>query len=158
MSVLLESPGGIGQHACEPQDMPQDADLVDCSLVLGILSGRIREFGEVGERCETYGLGWTPSGSRHRHSGARAGDVAGSSRPISAPNGPIELLRRDFKQMQTNILRVMQDNALTRDELREVQGQLRLMEQALMDRLEISFTPPRDVPDDDSETDDDPDD
>ncbi|KAK9133431.1 hypothetical protein Scep_012959 [Stephania cephalantha] len=74
----------------------------------------------------TYGLGWTPSGLRRRHAtagaGAGGGDGAGSSRPISSPNEPIELLRRDFKEMQTHILRVMQDQTLTRDELREVQG------------------------------------
>ncbi|KAK9100424.1 hypothetical protein Scep_023854 [Stephania cephalantha] len=113
---------------------------------------------ERDDKGRTYRLVWTPSGSRLKHFGAGAGDVAGSYRPISAPNEPIELLRKDFKQMQTNIFQVMQDNTLTRDELREVHGQLRCMEQALMDKLEISFTPPRDVPDDDSKTDDDPDD
>ncbi|KAK9112199.1 hypothetical protein Scep_019718 [Stephania cephalantha] len=101
----------------------------------------------------TYGLGWTPSGSRRRHAtaggaggGAGGGDGARSSRPISSPNESVELLRRDFQMMQTHILRV--------------QGQLRRMEQALMDRLEISFSPapPRDVLVDDSETDDDLDD
>ncbi|KAK9157335.1 hypothetical protein Scep_003909 [Stephania cephalantha] len=112
---------------------------------------------ERDDKGQTYGLGWTPSGSWLRHVGARAGDGAGSSRPISAPNEPIELLRRDFKEMQTNLLQVMQDNTLIRDELREVQGQLCCMEHALMDRLVISFAPPRDVPDD-SETDDNPDD
>ncbi|KAK9158787.1 hypothetical protein Scep_005361 [Stephania cephalantha] len=90
--------------------------------------------------------------------GAGGGDGAGSSRPISSPNEPIELLRWDFKEMQTQILRVMQDHTLTRDELREVQGQLRCMEQALMDRLGISFAPPKDVSTDDSKTDDDPND
>ncbi|KAK9118415.1 hypothetical protein Scep_016508 [Stephania cephalantha] len=70
-------------------------------------------------RSSYNGLGWTPSRSRRRHSGARAGDVAGSYQPISAPNEPIELLRKNFKQMQINILRVMQDNTLTRDELQE---------------------------------------
>ncbi|KAK9127892.1 hypothetical protein Syun_016689 [Stephania yunnanensis] len=42
----------------------------------------------------------------------------------------------------------------------KVQGQLNRMEQAPMHRLRISFAPapPRDVPADDSETDDDPDD
>ncbi|KAK9159915.1 hypothetical protein Syun_006256 [Stephania yunnanensis] len=74
-----------------------------------------------------------------------------------APNEPIELLRRDFKEMQTNLLRVMQDNTLTHNELRDVQGQLRHMEHALMDRLGISFTPHRDVPND-LENDDNPDD
>ncbi|KAK9094363.1 hypothetical protein Scep_025832 [Stephania cephalantha] len=112
---------------------------------------------ERDNKGQTYGLGWTPSGSRRRHAEAGAGDGARSSRPISAPNEPIKLLRMDFKEMQTNLLRVIQDNTLTRDELREVLAQLRRMEHALMDRLYISFTPPRDVPDD-SETDDDPDD
>ncbi|KAK9147438.1 hypothetical protein Scep_006195 [Stephania cephalantha] len=111
---------------------------------------------ERDDKGRTYGLGWTPSGSRRRHAGA-GGDGAGSSRPISAPNEPIELLMRDFKEMQTNLLRVMQDNTLTLDELREVEGQLRRIEHALIDRLGISFTPPRDVLDY-SETDDDPDD
>ncbi|KAK9157336.1 hypothetical protein Scep_003910 [Stephania cephalantha] len=109
------------------------------------------------------GLGWTLSESQRRHAtprGAGGGDGARSSQPISSPNEPVELLRRDFQTMQTHILRVMQDHTLTQDQLREVQGQLRHMEQALMDRLGISFAPapPRDVPTDDSETDDDLDD
>ncbi|KAK9089238.1 hypothetical protein Scep_028320 [Stephania cephalantha] len=55
-------------------------------------------------------------------------------------------LRRDFQEMQTQILRIMQDHTLTQDQLREVQDQLHRMEQALMDRLGISFAPapPRD--------------
>ncbi|KAK9158041.1 hypothetical protein Scep_004615 [Stephania cephalantha] len=59
--------------------------------------------------------------------------------------------------MQTQILWDMQDHTLTQDQLREVQGQLHRIEQALVDRLEISFAPahPRDVRADDSETDDD---
>ncbi|KAK9112490.1 hypothetical protein Scep_020009 [Stephania cephalantha] len=62
--------------------------------------------------------------------------------------------------MQTHILRVMQDHTLTQDQLREIQGQLHRMEQALMDWLGNSFAtaPPRDVPADDSETNDDLDD
>ncbi|KAK9157051.1 hypothetical protein Scep_003625 [Stephania cephalantha] len=109
----------------------------------------------------TYGLRWTPSGSRHRHAtarGAGGGDGVGSSQLISSPNEPIELLRRDIQEeMQTHILRVMQDHTLTQDQLREVQGQLRCVEQTLMDRLRISFapTPLIDVPADDSKSDDD---
>ncbi|KAK9157173.1 hypothetical protein Scep_003747 [Stephania cephalantha] len=88
-------------------------------------------------------------GVAHRHAtigGAGGGDGAGSSRPISTPNEPVELFRKDFQAMQTHILRVMQDHTLTQDQLREVQGQLNHMEQALMDKLEISFAqaPPRD--------------
>ncbi|KAK9166565.1 hypothetical protein Scep_001756 [Stephania cephalantha] len=118
---------------------------------------------ERDDKGRTYGLGWTPSGSRRKYAtarGAGGGDGAGSSRPISSPNEPVELLRRDFQTMQTHILRVIQDRTLTQDQLREVQGQLRRMEQALMDRLEISFAlvPPRDVPADDSKIDDDLDD
>ncbi|KAK9125554.1 hypothetical protein Scep_014400 [Stephania cephalantha] len=118
---------------------------------------------EHDDKGRTYGLGWTPSGSRHKYAtvgGAGGGDGTGSSRPISTPNEPIDLLRRDFLAMQTHILRVMQDHTLTQDQLREVQGQLSRMEQALMDRLGISFAPvpPRDVTADDSETDDDLDD
>ncbi|KAK9135231.1 hypothetical protein Syun_014561 [Stephania yunnanensis] len=88
--------------------------------------------------------------------GARGGDGDGSSRPISTPNEPIKLLRRDFQTMQTNILRVMQYHTLTQDHLRVVQGQLNRMEQPLMDIFGISFAPslPRDVPPNDSETDD----
>ncbi|KAK9112223.1 hypothetical protein Scep_019742 [Stephania cephalantha] len=122
---------------------------------------------ERNDKGRTYGLGWTPSGSRRRRAtagGARGGggggDGTGSSRPISSPNEPVELLRRDFQEMQTHILRVMHDHTLTQVQLREVQGQLHRMEQALMDRLGISFAPAplRDVPADDSETDDDLDD
>ncbi|KAK9118293.1 hypothetical protein Scep_016386 [Stephania cephalantha] len=118
---------------------------------------------ERDEKGRTYGLWWISSGSRRRHAtagGAGGGDGTGSSRPISSPNEPVELLRRDFQAMQTHILRVMQDNTLTQDQLREVQGQFNRIEQALMDRLGISFAlaPPRDVPADDSETDDDLDD
>ncbi|KAK9128573.1 hypothetical protein Syun_017370 [Stephania yunnanensis] len=92
--------------------------------------------------------------------GAGGGDGAGSSRPISSPNEPIKLLRRDFQTMRTHILWVMQDHTITQDQLRKVQCQLRRMEQTLMDRLGISFAPapPRDVRVDDSETDDDLDD
>ncbi|KAK9100863.1 hypothetical protein Scep_024293 [Stephania cephalantha] len=122
---------------------------------------------ERGDKGRTYGLGWTSSGSRRRHAtaggaggGAGGGNGAGSSRPISSPYEPVELLWRDFQAMQTHILQVMQDHTLTQDQLREVQGQLNRMEQALMDRLKISFmpAPPRDVPADESETDDDLDD
>ncbi|KAK9167250.1 hypothetical protein Scep_002441 [Stephania cephalantha] len=122
---------------------------------------------ERDDKGRTYGLGWTPSGSRRRHAtaggaggGARGGNEAGSSRPIYSLNEPIELLRKDFQTMQTHILRVMQDHTLTLDQLREVQGQLCRMEQALMDRLMISFAPasPRDIPANYSETDDDLDD
>ncbi|KAK9158092.1 hypothetical protein Scep_004666 [Stephania cephalantha] len=59
---------------------------------------------ERDDKERTYGLGWTPSGSRRRHAtagGAGGGDGAGSSRPISSPNEPVELLRRDFQAMQT---------------------------------------------------------
>ncbi|KAK9169860.1 hypothetical protein Syun_002000 [Stephania yunnanensis] len=92
--------------------------------------------------------------------GAGGGDGAGFSRSISSPNELVELLRRDFRAMQTHIFRAMQDHTLTQDQLREVQGQLNRMEQALMDRLGISFAPApsRDVPTDDPETDDDLDD
>ncbi|KAK9166993.1 hypothetical protein Scep_002184 [Stephania cephalantha] len=85
---------------------------------------------------------WTPSGSRRRHAtaggavgGTGGGDGVGSSQPISYPNEAIQLLRRDFQEMQTHIFRVMQDHTLTQDQLREVQGQLRRMEQALMANL-----------------------
>ncbi|KAK9149227.1 hypothetical protein Scep_007984 [Stephania cephalantha] len=76
---------------------------------------------ERDNKRQTYGLGWTPSGSQRRHATARGavggggGDGAGSSRPISSLNEPIELLRRDFQEMQTHILRVMQDHTLTQD-------------------------------------------
>ncbi|KAK9126551.1 hypothetical protein Scep_015397 [Stephania cephalantha] len=80
---------------------------------------------ERDDKRRTYGLGWTPSGSRRRHAtagGAGGGDGAGSSQPISTPNEPVEFLRRDFQAMQTHIIRVMQDHTLTQDHLREVQG------------------------------------
>ncbi|KAK9166064.1 hypothetical protein Scep_001255 [Stephania cephalantha] len=118
---------------------------------------------ERNDKGRTYGLRWTPSGSRHIHAtagGAGDGNGAGSSRPISTPNKPVELLQRNFQAMQTHILRVMQDHTLTQDQLREIQCQLNHMEQTLMDRLGISFAlaPPRDVPADDSEINDDLDD
>ncbi|KAK9158272.1 hypothetical protein Scep_004846 [Stephania cephalantha] len=84
---------------------------------------------------------------RHAGAGARF------SRPISAHDEPIELLRKDIKDMQTNLLRVMQDNTLSREEMRELQGRLCRMEQALMDSLGISFAPPADADDDDSDID-----
>ncbi|KAK9105362.1 hypothetical protein Scep_022206 [Stephania cephalantha] len=108
------------------------------------------------KRRHTYGLGWTPLGSRRRHAGAGVG--AGSSRPISAHDEPIKLLRRNIKEKQINLLRVIWDNTLGREELREVQGRLGRLEQVLMDRLGISFTPLRDADDEDSETDHDLDD
>ncbi|KAK9148584.1 hypothetical protein Scep_007341 [Stephania cephalantha] len=79
---------------------------------------------------------------------------AGSSQPISANNEPIELLRKDIKEMLTKLLLVIQDNTLDRDQLREMHGQLGRMKQTLMVILWILFAPPRDVPAD-SETDDD---
>ncbi|KAK9125837.1 hypothetical protein Scep_014683 [Stephania cephalantha] len=102
-------------------------------------------FMERDDKGRTYGLRWTPSGFRRRHDGA------GSSCLISANDEPIELLRRDIKEMQTYLLRVIQDKTLERDQLRDMKGQLGRIEHALMDRLEISFPPAGDV-DDDSET------
>ncbi|KAK9100646.1 hypothetical protein Scep_024076 [Stephania cephalantha] len=96
---------------------------------------------ERDDKGQIYGLGWKLTGSRHRH----AGDGVGSSRPISAHDESIQLLRRDIKEMQTNLLRVIRDNTLGHEELREVQGRLGRMEQALMDRLGISFAPLEDV-------------
>ncbi|KAK9168705.1 hypothetical protein Syun_000845 [Stephania yunnanensis] len=81
-----------------------------------------------------------------QHSEVEAG--AGSFHLISAHDEPIELLRKDIKDIQTLLLRIMQDNTLARGELRQFQEQLAYMEQALMDRLGISFEPLRDVPDD----------
>ncbi|KAK9098336.1 hypothetical protein Syun_025381 [Stephania yunnanensis] len=45
-----------------------------------------------------------------QHGGARAGVGAGFSQPISAHDEPIELLRRDIKEMQTNLLWIIRDN------------------------------------------------
>ncbi|KAK9148778.1 hypothetical protein Scep_007535 [Stephania cephalantha] len=63
---------------------------------------------ERDDKGQTYRLGWTPSGSRRRHGtaggAAGGGDGVGSFRPISSPNEPIELLRRDFQEMRTHIL------------------------------------------------------
>ncbi|KAK9104382.1 hypothetical protein Scep_021226 [Stephania cephalantha] len=61
------------------------------------------------EKIVDIWIRWTPSGSQRRHVGAGAGvaDGARSSWPISAHDEPIELLRRDIKEMQTNLLRVM---------------------------------------------------
>ncbi|KAK9112224.1 hypothetical protein Scep_019743 [Stephania cephalantha] len=112
---------------------------------------------ECDDKGRTYGLRWTPSWSRRRHVGAGAGVGARSSWPLSTHDEPIVLLRRDINEMQKNHIWVMQDNTLNHDELREVQIQLGRMEQALMDKLDMPFAPPRDVLDD-SETDDDPDD
>ncbi|KAK9126113.1 hypothetical protein Scep_014959 [Stephania cephalantha] len=95
----------------------------------------------------TYRLWWTPSGSRCRHTEVGAG----SSRPMSVNDEPIEQLREDIKEMQRSFLRVINDKTLDHDQLQEIQGRLGLMEQAMMDRLGISFAPPA-HPDDDSET------
>ncbi|KAK9082961.1 hypothetical protein Scep_029432 [Stephania cephalantha] len=99
----------------------------------------------------TYGLRWTPSGSRCRHADTR------SSQPISANNEPIEQLRGDIKEMHISLLRVINDKIINRNQLHEMQGRLGRIEQALMDRLRISFAPLID-PDADSETDEDLDD
>ncbi|KAK9140770.1 hypothetical protein Scep_010451 [Stephania cephalantha] len=56
---------------------------------------------ERDNKGQTYGLGWTPSGRRHPGAGAGAG--AESSQHISAHDEPIELLRKDIKEMQTNL-------------------------------------------------------
>ncbi|KAK9101591.1 hypothetical protein Scep_025021 [Stephania cephalantha] len=117
---------------------------------------------ERDDKGRTYGLGWTPSGSRADMLQLEELEV----------EMELDLLGLFLLLMSlsnfcegtsircTHIIRIMQDHTLTQDQLREVQGQLRRMEQALMDRLGISFTPapPRDVPVDDSETDDDLDD
>ncbi|KAK9134700.1 hypothetical protein Syun_014030 [Stephania yunnanensis] len=76
-------------------------------------------------------------------------------RPIFAM--AIEPLRKDIKEMQINLLRVIQDNTLDNDQLQELQGRLGRMEHALMDGLKMSFAHSGDVPDD-SETEDNPDD
>ncbi|KAK9125267.1 hypothetical protein Scep_014113 [Stephania cephalantha] len=86
---------------------PPDTPIDETELYLSII--------ERDDKGRTYGLGWTPSGSNCRHTGAKAG--AGSSRPISAHDEPIEMLRKDIKEMLTNLLWVMQDNTLCRDEL-----------------------------------------
>ncbi|KAK9159812.1 hypothetical protein Syun_006153 [Stephania yunnanensis] len=51
--------------------------------------------------------------------GTGGGDGARSSWLISSPNKPIELLRRDFQKMLTQILWVMQGHTLTQDQLCE---------------------------------------
>ncbi|KAK9083441.1 hypothetical protein Scep_029912 [Stephania cephalantha] len=95
-----------------------DTPIDDTELYLSVV--------ERDDKGRTYGLGWTPSGSRRRRAtaggAAGGGDGAGSSQPISSPNEPIELLQRDLQEMHTHILRVMQDHTLTQDQLREVQG------------------------------------
>ncbi|KAK9118154.1 hypothetical protein Scep_016247 [Stephania cephalantha] len=103
------------------------------------------------DKGRTYELEWTPSGSRRRHAGA------GSSRPMSTSDEPIEQLREKIKEMQRSLLRVINDKTLDRDQLFEMHGRLGRIEQALMDRFGISFAPPTD-PIDDSEIDQDPDD
>ncbi|KAK9100795.1 hypothetical protein Scep_024225 [Stephania cephalantha] len=100
------------------------------------------------DKGRTYGLGWTPSGSRRRHAGAGAG----SSRPMSTNDEPIEQLKGDIKEMQRSLLRVIYDKTLNREQSQETYGRLGCMEQALMDILRISFVPPAHI-DDDSETD-----
>ncbi|KAK9111521.1 hypothetical protein Scep_019040 [Stephania cephalantha] len=93
----------------------------------------------------------------HHQSRARRHAGAGSSWPMSARDEPIKQLRGDIKPMQRSFLRVINDKTLDRDQLHEMQGRLGRMEQALMDRLGISFAPPAD-PDNDSETNQDLDD
>ncbi|KAK9162543.1 hypothetical protein Syun_003445 [Stephania yunnanensis] len=68
---------------------------------------------------------------------------------MSANYEPIQL--RGIKEMQRSLLKVIQDKTLDRDQLREMYEQLGRMEQALMDRLGISFALASNV-DDDSET------
>ncbi|KAK9115230.1 hypothetical protein Syun_022027 [Stephania yunnanensis] len=70
---------------------------------------------------------------------------------------PIKQLRMDIKEMQRSLLRVINVKTLDRDQLQEMQGRLGRMEQALMDKLGISFAPPS-HPTDDSESDRDLDD
>ncbi|KAK9087374.1 hypothetical protein Syun_029768 [Stephania yunnanensis] len=56
---------------------------------------------ERNDKGQTYGLQSTPSGSRRRHAtagGAGGGGGAGSSRLISSPNEPIELLQGTSKR------------------------------------------------------------
>ncbi|KAK9166428.1 hypothetical protein Scep_001619 [Stephania cephalantha] len=77
---------------------------------------------EHDKKGQTYGLGWTPLGSRRRHA------EAGSSRPMFANNEPIKQLRGDIKEMKGSLLMVIQDITLDRDLLREMQGRLGRME------------------------------
>ncbi|KAK9143114.1 hypothetical protein Syun_012514 [Stephania yunnanensis] len=65
-----------------------------------------------------------------------------------ANDEPIKLLKMDIKEMQTNLLRAIQDKTLNRDQSREMSEQLGSIERALMDRLVISFALPGDVYDD----------
>ncbi|KAK9099066.1 hypothetical protein Syun_026111 [Stephania yunnanensis] len=88
----------------------------------------IREHGNKGWR---YGLGWTPSGSRCKHAGV------GSSQPMFANTEPIELLRKEIKKIQTNMSRMIEDKTLTCDQLRDMQGWLGHIEQAVIERLGI---------------------
>ncbi|KAK9092803.1 hypothetical protein Syun_027714 [Stephania yunnanensis] len=111
------------------------------------------DFGAVTTNYDIITFPHTIHSFTKRKFGGRFGGRYGSGR---------DNLSRHIRIVQTFDLQEMSlqtlDNTLTRDELREVQGQLHRMEQALIDRLEISFTSSIDVPDDDSKTDDDPDD
>ncbi|KAK9148833.1 hypothetical protein Scep_007590 [Stephania cephalantha] len=55
-------------------------------------------------------------GGHLRHAGA------GSSRPMSANDEPIEQLKGDIKEMQIYLLRVINNKTLDREQLYEMQG------------------------------------
>ncbi|KAK9147982.1 hypothetical protein Scep_006739 [Stephania cephalantha] len=69
-----------------------------------------------------------------------------------ANNEPIELLRIGIKEMQTSLLMLIKDKTLDRDQLREMHRRLGRMEQAVIDKLGISFAHAVEA-DDDSEID-----
>ncbi|KAK9096589.1 hypothetical protein Sjap_022086 [Stephania japonica] len=81
------------------------------------------------DKGRRFGIGWTPSGSKMRRH-----DEAGSSRPIFADDEPFDQFKKEFKEMQTMILKMVNDTSVNRDQLLEMQGRLHRMEEGFMER------------------------
>ncbi|KAK9123866.1 hypothetical protein Sjap_013468 [Stephania japonica] len=83
----------------------------------------------------------------------RRHDEAGSSRPIFADDEPFDQFKKEFKEMQAMILKMVNDTSVNRDQLLEMQGRLHRMEQGFMERSAAQKRQD-DVDDDDVDDDD----
>ncbi|KAK9131534.1 hypothetical protein Sjap_012021 [Stephania japonica] len=60
-------------------------------------------------------------------------DEAGSSHPTFADDESFGQFKKDFKDMQATMLKLIEDKTIDREQLLEMQGRLGRMEQAFME-------------------------